>query len=49
MRKRVAVQEALWFEEELKKEINEDRKNHGKKPLKDKDDDKEGQYERTEI
>lgn len=38
MRKRVARQEALWYEEELKKEINEDRKNHGKKPLKDKDD-----------
>jgi len=38
MRKRVAKQETLWFEETLKKEINEDRKNHGKKPLKDKDD-----------
>lgn len=38
MRNRVAHQEALWFEEELKKEIDEDRKNHGKKPLKDKDD-----------
>ena len=38
MRKRVAKQEALWFENELQKEINEDRKNHGKKPLKDKDD-----------
>ena len=37
MRNRVAHQEALWFEEELKKEIDEDRKNHGKKPLKDKD------------
>lgn len=39
MRKRIAHQEALWFEDTLKKEINEDRKNHGKKPLKDKDDD----------
>ena len=39
MRKRIAHQEALWFEETLKKEINEDRKNHGKKPLKDKDND----------
>ena len=29
MRKRIASQEALWYEEELKKEINEDRKNHG--------------------
>lgn len=38
MRNRVAHQEALWFEEELKKEIDEDRKNHDKKPLKDKDD-----------
>lgn len=38
MRKKVAHQESLWFEEMLKKEINEDRKNHGKKPLKDKDD-----------
>ena len=39
MRKRVAVQETLWYEESLKKEINEDRKAHNKKPLKDKDDD----------
>ena len=27
--------EALFYEEQLKKEINEDRKAHGKKPLKD--------------
>lgn len=39
MRKRVAVQETLWYEEALKNEINEDRKSHNKKPLKDKDDD----------
>ena len=39
MRKRIANQEALWYEEELKKEINEDRKNHGKKPLKEKKED----------
>ncbi len=39
MRRRIASQEALWYEEELKKEINEDRKNHGKKPLKEKKDD----------
>lgn len=39
MRKRIASQEALWYEEELKKEINEDRKKHGKKPLKEKKDD----------
>ena len=38
MRKRVAAQQALWYEEELKKEILQDRKKHGKKPLKDKDD-----------
>lgn len=42
MRKRIAKEEALFYEELLKKEINEDRENHGKKPLKDKsnDDDK---------
>lgn len=38
MRKRVAIQEALWYEDELKKEISEDRKKHGKPPLKEKDD-----------
>ena len=37
MRNRIAKQEALWYEEELKKEINEDRKAHGKKPLKYKE------------
>lgn len=40
MRKRVATQEALWYEESLKKEIDEDRKAHNKKPLKDNDNDK---------
>ena len=39
MRKRIAKQEALFYEDMLKKEINEDRAEHGKKPLKDKDDD----------
>lgn len=39
MQKRIAHQEALFYEELLKKEINEDREAHGKKPLKDKDDD----------
>ncbi len=39
MQKRIAHQEALFYEELLKKEINEDRAEHGKKPLKDKDDD----------
>ena len=36
MRKRIADEEALFFEEQLKKEINEDREAHGKKPLKEK-------------
>ena len=31
--------EALFYEEQLNKEINEDREVHGKKPLKDDDDD----------
>ena len=39
MQKRIAHQEALFYEELLKKEINDDRQAHGKKPLKDKDDD----------
>ena len=38
MRKRIAHKEALFYEELLKKEINEDRAVHGKRPLKDKDD-----------
>lgn len=36
MRKRVARQQALWYEEELREEITKDREAHGKKPLKDK-------------
>lgn len=42
MQKRTAHEEALFYEELLKKEINEDRIAHDKKPLKekaDKDDD----------
>ena len=39
MQKRIAHQEALFYEEMLRKEINEDREDHGKKPLKDKKDD----------
>lgn len=39
MQKRIAHQEALFFEEMLKKEIDSDREAHGKKPLKKKDDD----------
>ena len=39
MRKRIAQQEAKFYEEQLKEEINTDREAHGKKPLKDKNDD----------
>jgi len=39
MQKRIAKQEALFYEELLTKEINQDREDHGKKPLKDKNDD----------
>ena len=38
MLQRVAHQQALWYEEELNKEIEKDRLAHGKKPLKKKDD-----------
>ena len=38
MRKRIAKEEALFYEELLRKEINVDRNEHGKKPLKDNDD-----------
>ena len=37
-RKRIAKEEALFYEEILKKEINEDRAVHEKKPLKEKND-----------
>ena len=39
MQKRIAHEEALFYEEMLKKEINEDRDEHGKKPLKEKNKD----------
>jgi len=39
MQKRIAKEEALFYEELLKKEINEDRDSHGKKPLKEKGND----------
>lgn len=39
MQKRIAKQEALFFEDMLRKEINEDRAEHGKKALKNEDDD----------
>ena len=42
MRKRIAHEEALFYESMLRKEIDEDREAHGKKPLKDKDDDDKG-------
>ena len=38
MRKRIAQEEALFYEEMLKTEIDQDRAAHGKKPLKNKDD-----------
>ena len=38
MRKRVAHEQALWYEDELKKEIEQDRLAHCKKPLKDNND-----------
>ena len=41
MQKRIAHEEALFYEELLKKEINEDREAHGKKPLKEKSDSEE--------
>lgn len=40
MRKHIADQETLFYEDMLKQEINEDRLKHGKKPLKDHDNDK---------
>lgn len=39
MQKRIAKEESLFYEELLKREINEDRDSHGKKPLKEKDKD----------
>ena len=38
MRKRIAREQALWYDEELNKEIEKDRLAHGKRPLKKKDD-----------
>lgn len=42
MRKKIAKKEALFYENMLKEEINKDRKERGKKELKDKDDDSSG-------
>ena len=38
MQKRIAEKETLFYEEMLRKEIDSDREAHGKKALKDKDD-----------
>ena len=38
MQRRIAQQEALFYADMLRKDINADREKHGKKPLKDKDD-----------
>ena len=38
MRKRIAEQEARFYEKQLQEEIRADREAHGKKPLKDKND-----------
>lgn len=39
MQKKIAKEETLFYEELLKKEINQDREAHEKKPLKDDDND----------
>ena len=39
LQQKAVQEEAMFYEEQLQKEINEDRAAHGKKPLKDKDDD----------
>ena len=38
MQKRIAKQEALFYADMLRQDINADREAHGKKPLKDKED-----------
>ena len=38
LQQKAVREEALFYEEQLRKEIDEDRIAHGKKPLKDKDD-----------
>ncbi len=39
LQQKMVQEEALFYEEQLRKEIDEDRIAHGKMPLKDKDDD----------
>ena len=41
--KEIVREEALFYEQKLKEEINIDREKHDKKPLKDRDDDDENQ------
>lgn len=48
MRKRIAQEEALFYKDLLKKEINEDRAAHGKKPLKDKNKDDDNNFSGTD-
>lgn len=47
-RREIAHKEALCYEAKLKEEINQDRAVHGKKPLKDKDDEGDGDTGRVE-
>ena len=42
LEKKLAVQESLFYEKQLREEIDKDRTDHGKKPLKDKDDNTPG-------
>lgn len=42
MQKRIAHQEALFYADILRKDIDADREEHGKKPLKNKDNDDDG-------
>ena len=42
MQKRIAREEALFYEELLKQEIDRDRESHGKKPFREKDKDTPG-------
>lgn len=44
MQKRIARQEALFYEDVLKNEINSDRSLHGKKPLKEKNDNDDNNF-----
>ncbi len=48
-RRELARKESLFYEEQLKAEINQDRATHGKKPLKEKDDDDLSGGEAAEI